>query len=812
MRSRCSASEATPSLRTRPNSAQNFRYLSVVLLLHRLQVIDHLARDPAPHLHDAPVVLQQLARHVELQVRGVDHAAQEAQPAREQRLEAVHDQHAPDVELEPDALLAEVEIEGRLRRNEEQRLVLGAAPLGLEREAIERLAPVVRDVVVELGELLVLDLRLGPRPHRLHRVEGLVLEADGVGNEVGVPLDDPLEHRGVGVVLDAAVGVDRLQVERDGGAAKEPVVVGDLEALAAGRLPAGRLGLAGAARHHRDPVGDHEGGVEADAELADELGRVLARLPALLEPRQHLARAGLGDGAEVLDHLVAAHADAVVRDRERARRRVRFEADLEDLAAGVEVGRGERFEAQAVERVRGVGDQLAQEDLLVGVERVDDDVEELAGFRLEGMGGCVHGLSLNSVGAEGDHHAFPPSGSSLAWDRRSAGDGAGPARRRGRRLAGVARPGSQRRLERDRSARDVPRGRSHRRLARPDRLRLRGTGGRRRQGVRPRLDQEGRHHDDGGQRAAALPRRGDRQGAVDPRVAGRATRASWPRTRSGLAPRPRSIRTATASTSWAPSATCSRSTSPPVQVAWSHDFVEEYDASVPIWGTSSAPLVDGDLLIAVAGAEPDGKVIAYDKRTGAEKWRAVSSDWEMGYEQLVIVEAGGARQLVVWEPQAVFGLDPSTGKVYWSESWDVGQGMSVATPVTDGKRLLLSQFYRGSLMLELDAVQAGGASGVGGHRQERDAGAHRRAPLADHHPHPRRRHRLRSLQLRRAAGARRGHRQAALGEHRDDAPGPVGVGVHGQERRPLVRQQRRRRAPHRPLQAGRLRRRSIAPS
>jgi outer membrane protein assembly factor BamB len=138
------------------------------------------------------------------------------------------------------------------------------------------------------------------------------------------------------------------------------------------------------------------------------------------------------------------------------------------------------------------------------------------------------------------------------------------------------------------------------------------------------------------------------------------------------------------------------------QVAWSHDFVEEYDASIPIWGTSSAPLVDGDLLIAVAGAEPDGKVIAYDKRTGAEKWRAVSSDWEMGYEQLVIVEAGGARQLVVWEPQAVFGLDPSTGKVHWSESWDVGQGMSVATPVTDGKRLLLSQFYRGSLMLELD--------------------------------------------------------------------------------------------------------------
>jgi outer membrane protein assembly factor BamB len=139
------------------------------------------------------------------------------------------------------------------------------------------------------------------------------------------------------------------------------------------------------------------------------------------------------------------------------------------------------------------------------------------------------------------------------------------------------------------------------------------------------------------------------------------------------------------------------------EVAWSHDFVDEYDASVPIWGTASAPLVYGDLVIAVAGAEPNGKVIAYDKKTGAERWRAVSSDWEMGYEQLVVVEAGAKRQLVVWEPQAVFGLDPATGAVYWSEAWVVGQGMSVATPVTDGTRLLLSQFYKGSLMLELEA-------------------------------------------------------------------------------------------------------------
>ena len=50
----------------------------------------------------------------------------------------------------------------------------------------------------------------------------------------------------------------------------------------------------------------------------------------------------------------------------------------------MELGRGERLEPQPVERVGGVGDQLAEEDLLVRVERVDDDVEELFRFGLKG--------------------------------------------------------------------------------------------------------------------------------------------------------------------------------------------------------------------------------------------------------------------------------------------------------------------------------------------------------------------------------------------------------------------------------------------
>ena len=137
-------------------------------------------------------------------------------------------------------------------------------------------------------------------------------------------------------------------------------------------------------------------------------------------------------------------------------------------------------------------------------------------------------------------------------------------------------------------------------------------------------------------------------------------------------------------------------------VIWEKDYVAEYDTSVPIWGVSSSPLVDGDRLIALVGGEPDALVMAFNKETGAEIWRAIPVTSEMGYAQPVIFEAGGARQLIVWHPTALTSLDPETGEIYWDQPWEVQSSISVATPTVSGNYLLVSQFYRGSMMMRLN--------------------------------------------------------------------------------------------------------------
>lgn len=137
-------------------------------------------------------------------------------------------------------------------------------------------------------------------------------------------------------------------------------------------------------------------------------------------------------------------------------------------------------------------------------------------------------------------------------------------------------------------------------------------------------------------------------------------------------------------------------------VRWTKKYADDYGAELPVWGMTGAPLVDGDLLICLVGGGPDAKVVAFDKHSGDEVWRALPSDSEPGYSQPIIIEAGGVRQLIIWHPEGVASLDPATGERYWEQPVTADYGMSVATPVRSGSRLFVSSFYNGAMMLGLD--------------------------------------------------------------------------------------------------------------
>jgi hypothetical protein len=137
------------------------------------------------------------------------------------------------------------------------------------------------------------------------------------------------------------------------------------------------------------------------------------------------------------------------------------------------------------------------------------------------------------------------------------------------------------------------------------------------------------------------------------------------------------------------------------KVLWSKNLPKEYQADVPVWGYSASLLLDGDKIISLAGGK-DSIAVALHKDTGKELWRALSAK-EIGYCPPVIFEAGGKRQLIIWHSDAVNGLDPETGQVYWSVPFAVKVGMAIPQPRKDGDHLFVSCFYNGPMMLKLDA-------------------------------------------------------------------------------------------------------------
>ncbi len=134
------------------------------------------------------------------------------------------------------------------------------------------------------------------------------------------------------------------------------------------------------------------------------------------------------------------------------------------------------------------------------------------------------------------------------------------------------------------------------------------------------------------------------------------------------------------------------------RIVWRKNFVRDYGVEVPAYGYAGAPLVDGERLIAVVGGE-NHAVVAFDRDTGRELWKSGSSS-EPGYCAPIIRTLGGKRELIVWQSDALMGIEPESGKVLWSVPHNTMAGMSISTPAVDGDRLAVSSQFEGTMLLE----------------------------------------------------------------------------------------------------------------
>ena len=135
------------------------------------------------------------------------------------------------------------------------------------------------------------------------------------------------------------------------------------------------------------------------------------------------------------------------------------------------------------------------------------------------------------------------------------------------------------------------------------------------------------------------------------------------------------------------------------KVLWQRDCNEEYKIRMPIWGIAAAPLIEGDLIIVQIGGK-GACLVAFDKKTGEEKWRALND--RASYSAPIMIEQAHKRVMVCWTGDSVVGLNAATGETYWKHPFPPAKVvLAVASPVLHRDTLFISGFYDGALLLRL---------------------------------------------------------------------------------------------------------------
>jgi outer membrane protein assembly factor BamB len=73
----------------------------------------------------------------------------------------------------------------------------------------------------------------------------------------------------------------------------------------------------------------------------------------------------------------------------------------------------------------------------------------------------------------------------------------------------------------------------------------------------------------------------------------------------------------------------------------------------------------------------------------------------------LIIQQAGVRQLVLCSPDAVYAVDPETGKQLWSQEYKADNGSIIMTPLHSGNYLFVGGYNKKNIMIELATDKPG---------------------------------------------------------------------------------------------------------
>ena len=109
------------------------------------------------------------------------------------------------------------------------------------------------------------------------------------------------------------------------------------------------------------------------------------------------------------------------------------------------------------------------------------------------------------------------------------------------------------------------------------------------------------------------------------------------------------------------------------------------------WGSAASPMLYKELLV-VNALDEGGAIVALNKHTGKEAWRAPAEGLHLAYSTPAMVEHDGLQDLIIAVPQELWGLNPDTGKLRWFVDHDLTGNVSPGVVLGDGKAFVFGGY------------------------------------------------------------------------------------------------------------------------
>jgi len=143
------------------------------------------------------------------------------------------------------------------------------------------------------------------------------------------------------------------------------------------------------------------------------------------------------------------------------------------------------------------------------------------------------------------------------------------------------------------------------------------------------------------------------------------------------------------------------------KLVWQRHLGKEYSPFELDWGHGSSPALYRDLLILLCDHVPASYLLALDKKTGKEKWKADRGKGVRSYSTPTIAHGPGGDELIVNASERIDAYDPATGKLLWY----TGEPNRFPIPVSssDNGILYASRGYRSGPFM---AIRLGGRGDI----------------------------------------------------------------------------------------------------